>query len=303
MLKSRLVPIYSLGALKQMASNPSNYRYLLSEAYIFVLMHEYQSNPVYRETIDSLARQGAYLMIDNGAFELGSSIKVPEWLDTLEAIRLSQPAEAVAHSVVYLPDVLYNGDDTHTLSCEAMRQVSKRVNLARYQLFYIPQIDSRPDGVYAKGLRSKDNALSDVQIQCMAVAALANRAQLYLHGIGLPQHFGGKSYLPKRERFARYIDRRGPGVSRIHFLGMHRKEKRLESDLISVRKRTGLQLTFDTAKFNYLAMNAMLDPLGHSAAKATRPDWYFKDVYSPNGFDVRVELLAAESRCRDNEGA
>jgi hypothetical protein len=106
---------------------PVKYTSLLQGDITFVLAHLYLKNSDYKEKINELKGLGRPLMLDNGAWEFGSSMPPKQYLDIIEEL---EPTYAV------IPDVYRNRWQSEKMTSEFI-DINDRSKDT--QLMFVPQ--------------------------------------------------------------------------------------------------------------------------------------------------------------------
>jgi hypothetical protein len=109
---------------------PVHYTSLPQGDITFVLAHLYLKNPDYKFQIDQLKFKGRELMLDNGAWEFGSSMPPKDYLAIIEEL---QPAYAV------IPDVYRNRLQSEKMTKEFL---DMGPHTGSTQLMFVPQGES-----------------------------------------------------------------------------------------------------------------------------------------------------------------
>lgn len=100
----------------------------------FVLAHLYEKNQEYKEKIDYVKAMGRETMLDNGAWEFGSSMPIPRYARIIEEL---EPTYAV------IPDVYKN-----RLQSEKMTSDFINYNVeTKSKLMFVPQGDSSQEAI------------------------------------------------------------------------------------------------------------------------------------------------------------
>src|SRR5690606_30387063 len=103
-------------------------KFAVKSKYHLVLAHEYVKDEAYRQFYKERSKAGDYVMLDNGAYELGESIPIRELYDI---------ASDLNPTAIFLPDARFQTERTMQLVTEALQFLHG----SPWQLIGIPQGD------------------------------------------------------------------------------------------------------------------------------------------------------------------
>jgi hypothetical protein len=216
-----------------------------------VLLHQYLDDPEYADFYDKQSRFGDFVILDNSAYELGSSGA---------SAGLLAVAETLHPKAIFLPDVRFNSKETLKQTAEA-----------------IPLL--RATGALLLGV-PQGNSLSEVSHCYDQLVALG------VDGFGLYEEIGVVTGLGRRWDFLQYLEDSGRvfGDKYYHLLGM-------EEDIHNIAKLAEFQWanSIDSAKPIVYGLYGMeLDPEhGSTEAYPHRP----KDFFGRTGEGFHSTIL------------
>ena len=215
-------------------------KFAVRSPYHLVLAHEYTTDEAYRQFYKERSEAGDYVMLDNGAYELGESIPTRE---------LYHIASDLNPTAIFLPDARFHTKRTMQLVTEALQFLYG----SPWQLIGVPQGDN----------------LESI-LECYDWL----QRQSGVDGFGLYEEIGLVAGLGNRANFLRHLEEtdRVDRSKYYHLLGM-------EEDMSMIEKLASFDWVsgIDSAKPIVYGLHGIrLLPDGPEAEYPHRPKGYFE---------------------------
>jgi len=165
---------------------PVKYTSLSQGDITFVLAHLYLKNVDYKQQIDFLKKSGRPLMLDNGAWEFGSSMPPRDYLKIIQEL---EPNYAV------IPDVYMNTIQSEKMTMDFMEMYNEDIDT---ELMFVPQ------GNNAEEVIESYNSMVDKMGMFFDVLAVAKHIGSWANRVSFTDELMSQIYEP---------------VKNVHFLG------------------------------------------------------------------------------------